>query len=209
MIKAFLFDYDGVITAGCGDGVPAARLSKNLGVSVEQAAQWIVSIWDGYSTGRLSDEAAWKDIEAKYGKPITAAQRDIWYDWEDLTPLPEMTALVQRLRAAGYPVGVVSNVIPPTAALIREHGGYDGFDFVLLSYKVGVRKPDAKMYEAALAKLGGLEPEEVVYLDDREPLTSAASKLGLQTIFVDDHAHAISMILALVGSSVGAIGLKL
>lgn len=198
MIKAVLFDYDGVITAGVRDNVPARRLASNLGISLEKASEWIVSIWDGFSTGKLNEQQAWQKIEEQYGKPISTAQRDIWYTWEELEPLPEMLALVQSLKSQGYKVGLLSNVLPVTAQLIRENGGYKEFDFLVLSYEVGARKPNPLMYETALKNLENTKPEEVVYLDDREPLTVAANELDIKSIHVTDHSEAIKTLTGLL-----------
>lgn len=198
MIKAFLFDYDGVITAGSQDGTPALRLAKNLGIPPERAAEWIVSIWTPYSTGLLSDEAVWKEIEIQYGMPITNEQRNIWYTWEELKPLPQMIELVKQLKSKGYIVGLLSNVLPVTAQLIRENGGYSYFDFLVLSCEVGARKPDQKVYEIALAQLEGIPASEVVFLDDREPCVIGAEKLGITAIHVTDHAEAIKAVRLIV-----------
>jgi len=201
MIKAILFDYDGVITAGVKDNVPATRLAENLNVSIEKTSEWIVGVWDGFSTGKMNEQEAWQKIEEQYGQPISAAQRDIWYTWEELQPLPEMLELVRNLKSKGYDIGLLSNVLPVTAQLIRENGGYDDFDFLVLSCEVGARKPAPLMYETALAKLKDTTPEEVVYLDDREPLTVAASELGIKSIHVTDHAVAINTLEQLIAAN--------
>jgi HAD superfamily hydrolase (TIGR01509 family) len=198
MIKAFLFDYDGVITAGVKDNVPATRLANNLGIPIEKTSEWIISIWDGFSTGKLTEQEAWQKIEEQHGQPISLEQRDIWYTWEELQPLPEMLELVRMLKARGYTIGLLSNVLPVTAQLIRQNGGYDEFDFLVLSCEVGARKPASLVYETALANLEGIEPEEVVYLDDREPLAIAASKLGVRGIYVTDHDEAIKDVQQLI-----------
>lgn len=129
MIKAFLFDYDGVITAGVEDNIPAKRLAHNLSISFEKASEMIIGIWDGFSIGKLTESEVWQKFEQQYGRPIGQSQRDIWYTWKELTPLPEMIKLVQKLKANGYIVGLISNALPQTATIIRKHGGYDTFDF--------------------------------------------------------------------------------
>ena len=198
MIKAILLDYDGVVTAGVKDNVPAIRLAKNLNVSIEKATEWIVNIWDGFSTGKLNEQDAWRIIEKQYGQPVDSQQRDIWYTWEELKPLQEMLVLVRELKTKGYRVGLLSNVLPVTAQLIRENGGYDEFDFTVLSYEVGARKPSPLMYETALANLKGTKPEEVLYLDDRQPLTVAARELGIKSLHVMNHAEAIKKVIQLI-----------
>jgi epoxide hydrolase-like predicted phosphatase len=191
MIKAFLFDYDGVMTTGVQDGVPASRLADKIGVTQEKASEWIATIWNPYSTGAMSDEDAWFEIEKQYGKPISPEQRDIWYKWEELMPLLEMIELVKELKTKGYTVGLLSNVFPVTAQLIRENGGYQGFDFIVLSCEAGARKPDPKVYETALAQLKDVDVSEVIFLDDRERCIEGAEKLGIKGIHVTDHGKAI------------------
>jgi len=198
MIKAFLFDYDGVITKGVPDGTLAGRLAKNLDVSAETASEWIAAIWTQLLTGKMSEDEAFHFFEQKYGKPIRADHRDVWFKWTDLAPLPVMTDLLQRLKASGYTLGVLSNATASTKNEIRQHGGYDGFDFVIISSEVGSKKPDAAIFEIALQHLPGIRPDQIIFLDDREPAITTASKLGLQTILVKDHARAIAEIEKLI-----------
>jgi epoxide hydrolase-like predicted phosphatase len=200
MIKAFLFDYDGVITPGVDVALPSKRLAANTGIPVEKASEVIKNIWADYSTGKTTASQVWKHIENELGLTIPEDKRNIWHTWDELMPLPAMLELVKQLKDAGYPVGLVSNVFKDTADIIREHGGYDGFDFLILSCEVGARKPDPAMYEAALAKLPSISPSEIVYLDDREQLTLAASELGFQSIYVTDHQAAIKRAQELLGA---------
>ena len=191
MVKAFLFDYDGVTTAGVNDQLVAQRLSNNLGVSEELAAQWLQSIWMPLLAGTISSDQMWIDIEQIYGQPIALAQRDIWFGWDELTPLPEMIELVQKLKSKGYPVGLLSNVTAQSAEIIKHHGGYDEFDFLVLSCDVGSNKPGPEIYQIALEKLGTIPPGDVVFLDDRESNVLAAASAGLTALLVTNHAETI------------------
>jgi epoxide hydrolase-like predicted phosphatase len=195
MIKAFLFDYDGVITQGVKDGTVSERLAANLGVPIDKASKWLQAIWQPLLKAEITEDEAWKYLEAQYGKPINEKQRDIWFKWEELTPLPEMIKLLRTLKTKGYLVGLLSNVTATTAKIIRENGGYDEFDFLVLGCEIGCKKPEPEIFQAALKKLGNVQPSEVVFLEDREPNTIAASQLGMQTILVRDHAAAIKEVL--------------
>ena len=57
------------------------------------------------------------------------------------------------------------------------------FDFVVDSSEVGMRKPNPAIFEKAL-EIGGLAPEEVVFLDDFEGNVIAASALNIRSILV-------------------------
>jgi epoxide hydrolase-like predicted phosphatase len=201
MIRAFLFDYDGVITRGVADSTLWARLAANLGISEKLAAAWIGSISAPRLKGQLSRDEMWRFFEQQYGKPISVEQRDIWFKWEELKPLPEMIGLVQGLKLKGYPVGLLSNASTDTRDIIQKHGGYDAFDFTVISSDVGYRKPDAEIYKIALAKLSGIKPSEVLFLDDRKTGIVAADKLGIKTILVADHSKAIDEVEYLINSS--------
>lgn len=192
MIKAFLFDYDGVMTAGADNMIPIKKLASSLGVTDDQAAKSIADIWDEYSTGGLSSDEAWQRIEAQYGKKIADEHKDIWFEWVDLTPLPEMVEVVRSLRQRGFPVGLLSNILPPTADTIRANGGYEGFDFLVLSHEAGARKPDQKIYEIALANLPGIQPSEVAFFDDTVKCVAAAGKLGISAWHVHSHPKMIA-----------------
>ncbi len=192
MIKAFLFDYDGVVTTGVPDGTLAGRLANSLHIPEEAAWQeWIAPVWGPLLTGAMSEEDVFRVFEEKYGKPIGPQQRDIWFKWAELQPLPEMLTLLHKLKARGYALGVLSNATASTKKEIRDNGGYDAFDFVIISSEVGYKKPDAEIFALALQKLPGVQPSEVVFLDDRDSATNAAAQLGFKTIHVTDHAKAI------------------
>jgi epoxide hydrolase-like predicted phosphatase len=191
MIKAFLFDYGGVMTAGGAGFELPERLAANIGVTDDEAWQMLGPVWSDYSRGKITEAELWAYVEKEHGQPILAAQRDIWNKWPDMRPLPEMVELVRRLKAKGYRVGLLSAVIPNTMAEIRSHGGYDAFDFTILSCEVGYSKPDPEIYELAMRKLPGMQPDEVVFLDDQERFLVPAREMGMQTILVRNAAQAI------------------
>ena len=58
---------------------------------------------------------------------------------------------------------------------------YHLFDLIVSSYNIKIKKPDPKIYEYTLEKLG-LKPEETVFIDDLEENTIAATALGIQSI---------------------------
>lgn len=58
-------------------------------------------------------------------------------------------------------------------------------DEIILSYEVGVLKPDPLIYEIAIEK-SGVKPEEIFYTDDREELVTAAHCLGINAVVFRD-----------------------
>jgi putative hydrolase of the HAD superfamily len=191
MIKAFLFDYGGVMTGGGAGFELSERLGANIGISSDEAWKMLEPVWGAYAKGKIVEAQLWEHIEKQRGEPVSDGQRDIWNKWQDMRPLPEMFELVQSLKTKGYRIGLLSTVIPNTAHEIKTHGGYDLFDFLILSCDVGYAKPDPEVYELAMRNLPDVQPSEVVFLDDQERFLVPARELGMQTILVKNAAQAI------------------
>ena len=100
----------------------------------------------------------------------------------DMRPDPVMFDLVEDLRRVGLRVALLSNSWGNTYP--REH--IDAlFDPVVISGEVGMRKPDPDIFEHLLARLG-VPADRVVFVDDAEPNTEGAGRVGLHTVL---HTH--------------------
>ncbi len=93
--------------------------------------------------------------------------------------------IVNILKKLGIKIAICSNTIGPHATKKRTAGIYDLFPIVILSHEVGYRKPDAKIYEITLNKLG-VKPKEVIFVDDSEENVTAAEKLGMKGIVIEN-----------------------
>jgi len=74
------------------------------------------------------------------------------------------------------------------------------FEIVIESSKVGMRKPDPKIYQLACNELG-IEPSETIYLDDLGINLKPARTLGMSTIKVLSASQAIDELEQLLGLS--------
>jgi putative hydrolase of the HAD superfamily len=74
------------------------------------------------------------------------------------------------------------------------------FDAFIESARVGLRKPDPRIYQLACEQLG-VTPEQAVFLDDIGQNLKAARALGMTTIKVDGEQQALSELEALLGLS--------
>jgi epoxide hydrolase-like predicted phosphatase len=198
MIKAFLFDWGGVMSKGGRGGELGVRFGHALDIEPTAAWQLLSLAWKDFSMGTIDELELWRRVEKAYGKPLSPSQRDIWNKWEDASLLSEMEALVVRLKQEGYAVGLVSNTIPVTAAEIRNHGGYAIFDFTILSCEVHCAKPDPAIYVLAMSKLRGIRPDETVFIDDQERCLEPARNLGMYTIQSNSAHQVIQDVEALI-----------
>jgi putative hydrolase of the HAD superfamily len=78
---------------------------------------------------------------------------------------PDAVPVLQRLRARGYRLAIVSNWDGTLLDEIRAAGLAGYFDTVLDSTVVGSRKPETRMFEIACA-VTGVDPAEAVHVGD-------------------------------------------
>ncbi|MGR7025014.1 HAD-IA family hydrolase [Geodermatophilus sp. URMC 62] len=117
---------------------------------------------------------------------------------------PAMVEAVRRLRAAGLPLGMVSNNVTPMERAGRLAELLDLFDAVVESSVEGVRKPEPEIYRRTLTRLSEAVGRELAfsdcaYLDDLGINLKPARALGMHTIKVADPADALAELSALVG----------
>jgi epoxide hydrolase-like predicted phosphatase len=75
------------------------------------------------------------------------------------------------------------------------------FDQVVDSSEVGMRKPNPRIFELALERLGGIDPASAVFVDDWPGNVEAARRVGLRGILVtEDYSAALSELRSLIES---------
>jgi putative hydrolase of the HAD superfamily len=119
-------------------------------------------------------------------------------------PRPEMVEAVRRC-AERLPTGLVTNNFtlggsggprPELEAILSL------FHVVVESSKVGLRKPDPRIYELACDELG-VSPVGTVFLDDLGVNLKPARAMGMTTIKVTDAASALHQLESVLGFPLG------
>jgi putative hydrolase of the HAD superfamily len=119
---------------------------------------------------------------------------------------PQMVEALRRCKAA-FRVACITNNMksgegpgmarsPEKALAVAEIMAL--FEHVVESSKLGLRKPDPRIYQHACDLLG-VPPERCVYLDDLGINLKPARALGMRTIKVGDPDAAIDELQAVVG----------
>jgi putative hydrolase of the HAD superfamily len=87
---------------------------------------------------------------------------------------------IAALRERGAKLALVSNCSNSTRQIVDRLGFEELFDAVILSFELGVRKPDAGIYEAALDRIGAA-PGNALFVDDQTDYCDGARALGIDT----------------------------
>jgi HAD superfamily hydrolase (TIGR01549 family) len=105
-------------------------------------------------------------------------------------PFPDVLPTLRSLYEQGKTLAVVSNWDPALPTLLAELGLAEFFAFILPSARVGVEKPDGRIFSLALHRLG-LEPQEVVHIGDKyESDVVGARAVGITPILLDREGKA-------------------
>ena len=97
-------------------------------------------------------------------------------------PVTGTVKILRALRNAGYPLYGLSNWAMEKFVLIRpKYEFFTWFDDILISSTVDLIKPDPRIFEVFLARIGR-QAQECVYIDDSAANAVAAERLGFITI---------------------------
>ncbi len=118
--------------------------------------------------------------------------------FEALDPNPPMIELMRELKAEGKRMAMLTNNVREWEPLWRPMLPVDEiFETVVDSGFVGCRKPEARIYEMTLERLG-LPAEACVFVDDLLPNCEGARKAGMTAVHFRDNDQAIAEIRAAV-----------
>jgi len=105
-------------------------------------------------------------------------------------PRPRMLEAIRRIRASGRKVAALTNNWVTDTPGRGSRPLDPHFDVFVESAKVGLRKPDPRIYALVCEKLG-VPPARVAFLDDIGRNLKAARELGMATIKVEDPDQAL------------------
>ncbi len=94
--------------------------------------------------------------------------------------IPSTKKLIERLKAAGYNLYVLSNMSREFIAFLRRFPVYRNFDGEVVSCEEHTVKPEEQIYRIMLTRYG-LDPSQTLFIDDRRANLDAAARLGIGT----------------------------
>jgi epoxide hydrolase-like predicted phosphatase len=172
MIKAIIFDCFGVLTTE-GFGVFRDKFFEGAPKKREQAN----ALMDELNTGRLTYDGFIDGLVS-----LSGTSRAVVNDY--MTRNKPNEPLFNYMRAKlkpNYKLGLLSNAGDNWLKELFSKKDIELFDDIILSYEIGVIKPDPKIYKIAAKRLN-VEPEQCVFIDDNQGHCSGGAKAGMKTI---------------------------
>jgi putative hydrolase of the HAD superfamily len=198
MIEAVIWDFGGVLT--CSPFEAFARFEDERGLPTDiirrtNANNHWENAWAKFERAEVDIEA-FDHLFAAESLALGAEVRG-----KDVLPLlsgdlrPEMAEALKRVKVK-FKTGCITNNLPANS--IGSLGGRSLyvaevmalFDHVIESAKVGLRKPDPRIYQMMVESLD-VDPKNCVYLDDLGVNLKPAREMGMTTIKVLNASQAI------------------
>lgn len=186
-IKNIVFDFGGVLVDL--DRERCITAFENLGVNVHDAlGQYVQSgVFSDLELGEIDSEEFCDALRQISGRPDIPDRKiiDAWNEFLVGIPRERLECLAELKKK--YKLFLLSNTNRIHWALAtNDLFLYRGrtvdyyFDQVFLSYKMGLAKPDSRIFKQAI-KEAKIKPTETLYIDDSEQNCEAAAKEGLHT----------------------------
>ena len=208
MIEAVIWDFGGVLTTSPFEAFARFETERGLPADIVRrtnAANHWENAWAKFERAEI-DIDTFDRLFATESLALGAEVRG-----KDVLPLlsgdlrPEMIEALRRVSAK-FKTGCITNNLPANS--IGSKAGRSLyvtevmalFDHVIESAKIGLRKPDPRIY-AMMTEALAVDPKHCVYLDDLGVNLKPARDMGMTTVKVLNAPQAIAELEAATGLS--------
>jgi epoxide hydrolase-like predicted phosphatase len=204
-VSAVISDFGGVLTSPLLDAFAAFQDSSGIGIQHLGAA--MAAIAERHGSNPLFDLEIGLTSEAEFlaalgGELTVQMDRQVEMHgfgeqyMQYLHPNERLIDYMRELRERGYKLAICTNNVREWESMWRAKLPVDEiFETVVDSAFVGCRKPDPRIYEITLERLG-VPAEAALIVDDIDVNCDAARALGMRAVWFRDNDQAIAEIEA-------------
>jgi putative hydrolase of the HAD superfamily len=204
-IEAIISDFGGVLTSPLLDSFTAFQDSSGISLRELGSAMAAVASRNGANplfeleTGRMTEAAFLRSIAdeltAQLGRKVELHGFGERY-FEHLHPNERLIEYMRELRDRGYKLAICTNNVREWETRWRAKLPVDEiFDVVVDSAFVGTRKPEHRIYELTLERVG-VPADAALLVDDIDVNCEAARALGIHAVWFRSNDQAIAEIEA-------------
>ncbi|HEY1356734.1 MAG TPA: HAD family phosphatase [Thermoleophilaceae bacterium] len=202
MIGAIVSDFGGVLTTPLSEAFRGYQ--EESGVRPEDLGRAMAAAQEKYGEHPLFELERGEISEEEFGRRLQEglphefdldALRDVYF--ERLSPNTRMIEFMRQLGGRGLRMALCTNNVREWEPLWRAKLPQldQIFDVVVDSAFVGSRKPEARIFEITLDRLGnGLRFENCLLVDDIQVNCDGATSLGMRAVRFEDTEQAIAAV---------------
>lgn len=185
MIRAVIMDFGGVVSEeGFREGLKAIGRKNGLDPEVFLAAATELVYSTGYVVGEAGEREYWEAVRKKTG--IKGNDEELSGEiLKRFLLRPEVLEYVETLRSRGLVTAILSDQTNWLEEIEKKTPFFHHFDHVFNSFRLKKGKRDPSIFNDVCALIG-LEPREVLFVDDNPENVAGARSRGLGAIHFTD-----------------------
>ncbi|MCL6265648.1 HAD family hydrolase [Flagellimonas myxillae] len=182
MIKNIILDFGDIFIDL--DKPATARAMKKYGFT--KLTPDLETLFNAYEKGEMDSPSFLKQVSKYFPDATEDYLIDAWNAILKDFPKSRLDFVEQLGKEGRYRLFLLSNTNDLHIEFVRNRIGKENFarfensfEVFYLSYEMGMRKPDAEIFEFVL-NTHNLVPEETLFVDDTKENTDTAASLGIQ-----------------------------
>jgi epoxide hydrolase-like predicted phosphatase len=200
-IRAVVFDIGGVLVITPRTGW-VEKWEIHLHLNPGELDERLMDVWRDGTLGNISEEEVEKSVGEILGMDqgqVEAFMADLWEEYLGELNV-ELAAYFSSLRPH-YQTAILSTSFAGARGKEQERYQFaEMCDLLIYSHEEGIAKPERRIFELTCERLG-VQPAEMIFLDDVEPNVAAAREFGIQAILFRETKEAIADIQACLQAS--------
>lgn len=180
--KAVIFDLGGVLSLGQRYRGVHKMVAKKLNMSVDQYFDSIDEVYSDAISGKIPQQKA-LDLMAKNLGTSSSKLKKIYFQAyrKNFKRNESLYSVAIKLKGCGYKISIISDIWSIAEKALLDKKNYPEFNDIVVSYKIGVRKTNPKIFRIALKRLK-INPKEAIFTDNRAWNLVAPKELGMTPI---------------------------
>lgn len=196
-MRVVVWDFGGPVLKTLFELVPGTK--KRLGLPDEALADWTGpydeakdELWQQFQAGEMTEQDYWAE-RARQFAPLAGVAPDFqslmgefFHGTEAELVRDDSKALIREMKDAGIPVGLLTNDLTTfhDAEWIESMTVLAEFDHVVDGGVDKVKKPQPEAYRLICERMG-VEPGDVIFIDDQPINIQGAKDVGMITVHFD------------------------
>ena len=193
VIQVILFDIGGVFFKW-KDRWLFSNIANRFGLSEQHLADECKNELPNLRLGKISEQEMWQRIGRQINsKELSNARDSLIHDFfkSKISIDDSVFAVIKQLKKKNIKMGILSNTASVMHSAVEELIDMSYFDYLFLSYEIGMEKPGKAIFEHVAEKIPYLK-EEILFVDDRLSNVNAAKNFGIKAIPFTDTTRLIA-----------------
>lgn len=196
MIKNIIFDFGQVLVHFVPEYMVKQYVTEPEDVKLLSEVVFDRLYWDRLDLGTITDEETIALCRERLPQRLWDAAEKIHWNW--IYNIPEIDGMKELIKYIKERYGVGVFVLSNISRYFADHSGevdiLNYADGCVFSARLGITKPDHKIFDHMCKKFG-LVPEETIFVDDSEKNINSSLKFGLQGYLFDGDSQKLKAYL--------------